>query len=133
MPGFENMLEDSIVTFPDVSLGSLGEGPPSTPGPSSSQPPSATRSRVRADPLSTPIASKRGISGADNGEEDDGPDDPPTPVALKTKPSARGGVNLTLREQEKVGSRISNPFLLLCFFHALGYRFAQEGEFLFET
>lgn len=101
MPTFENMLDDSIGSFPDVSLGSLGGGPPSTPGP-----PSASRPRVRSDTASTPVAPKHSTAAAgDNGEEDDGPDDPPTPMAIKTKPpTSRGGVNLTLREQEKVFS-----------------------------
>ncbi|GJJ11520.1 hypothetical protein Clacol_005753 [Clathrus columnatus] len=102
MPAFESMLEDSGNTFPDMSLGSLGDGPPSTAGPSS-QPQSATKSRVRSDTASTPIAaSKRFATPAENGEEDDQHEEPPTPMAIKTKSSAKGGVHLTLREQEKI-------------------------------
>jgi hypothetical protein len=119
----ENGADESAGILADLSLGSLGSvsfsssprqklaslstalSSSALATPSPSQPVSGLYSRTKTDVTATPNALKRTAYPGDDpeGEDIDARDEPATPVAPRSKRGQSGvGVNLTLREQEKV-------------------------------
>jgi hypothetical protein len=95
-----------------ASVTSLSTAPSSATlsTPSPSQPLADSYSRFKTDVTTTPVALRRtSYSGDDpDGDDMEARDEPMTPVATRGKRgqsgvgASKGGVNLTLREQEKV-------------------------------
>ena len=129
--------DDSAGTLADLSVGSLGSlsflSPPrpkpklpsvstasSSATPPLSQPIADPYSRLKTDVTTTPVTVRRTSLSDDpdgDGTELEAQEEPATPIASRAKRgqssigASKGGVSLTLREQEKVRESI---FLKLC-------------------
>ena len=124
--------DDSAGTLADLSVGSLGSlsflspprskpklpsvsTAPSSATPPLSQPIADAYSRLKTDVTTTPVTLRRTSLSDDpdgDGAELEAQEEPATPIASRAKRgqssigASKGGVSLTLREQEKVRESI---------------------------